>query len=83
MWIIYGVSAMLLLAGMLLLIKYAGIYWADSTGIMFVLCIGLLTCSILHLLTTKQALILKWQPIAAIAVASILSYIGNLMYIKA
>ncbi len=83
MWIIYGFSAMLLLAGMLLLIKYAGLYWADSTGIMFILCCGLLTCSVIHLLSAKQAIIFKWQPVTAIAAASILSYIGNLLYIKA
>jgi hypothetical protein len=83
MWILYGVSAMLLLAGMLLLIKFAGTYWTDSTGIMFVLCLGLLFCSSIHLLAAKQALIFKWQPVTAIAAASILSYIGNLLYIKA
>ncbi len=83
MWTTYGIMAMLMLAGMLLLIKYAGLSWNDNTGMLFVLSLGLLICSSTHLLVTRHVWQPKWTAIGIVAVAALLSYIGNLCYIKA
>jgi drug/metabolite transporter (DMT)-like permease len=43
----------------------------------------LLLCASLHLLAIRHTLEMKWTAIGVVAAAALLSYVGNLLYIKA
>lgn len=83
MWLTYGLAAMTLLGAMLVLVKRASVLGAATTPLMLWLFVGGTIGTLAHALVTRQPLRLAWAPAGLVALAALLSYAGNLAYLKA
>ncbi len=83
MWIAYSFAAMVLLASMVLIIKQVALGGVASGVILFWLFVVGTVSMGCHLLVARQSLRVSGSVWVMIAVAGLLSYLGNLVYFRA
>lgn len=83
MWQFYGVVAMVLLAAMLLTIRKICGEGVPTGVILAYVFLGAFMFNMAHLVITRQSLRIDSLAVAMIAGAALLSFLGNLFYLKA
>lgn len=82
MWIAYGLLAMGTMGLMLVLLKKASIQVASATTLMLWLFAGATLGTFLQAVATRQPLKLAGSPLLLVAAAAVLSWIGNVAYLR-
>ncbi len=83
MWQLYGVAAMVLLAAMLVVIKKISITGVSAGVLLLYVFLGGFLFNTAHLVATRQSFRIGPWALAMVAGAALLSFLGNLFYIKA
>lgn len=83
MWQLYGVAAMVLLGAMLVVIKKVSMAGVSAGVILTYVFLGGFLFNTAHMVATRQSLRIAPLTMALVAGAALLSFLGNLFYIKA